>query len=241
MDAASLREGERLFAVHCAFCHGPHGEGAKGPTLAQPALPRAGDDASLLRIIREGIGGTEMPRARLERPETLVVAAYVRSLGARPIEQVSGDPQHGMELYATKGACAQCHTIRGYGGAVGPDLSDIGRRRPAAYLRRALLQPGAEVPQSFSAYRQDTGLPENFLYVRVVTPNGEEFAGARVNEDTFSIQIRDLRGQLHSFFKSELAELHKDYGVSPMPSYAVLSKNEVDDLVAYLVSLRADK
>src|SRR6185312_417052 len=38
-DPAELAKGEKLFVTHCAVCHGPNGEGAKGPTLAQPALP----------------------------------------------------------------------------------------------------------------------------------------------------------------------------------------------------------
>jgi hypothetical protein len=95
------------------------------------------------------------------------------------------------------------------------------------------------VPQSYSPWRSDIALPENFLYVRLVTRDGEDVAGVRVNEDTFSIQIREANGVIRSFFKSELAELHKDFGKSPMPSYAtVLTKNEVDDLVAFLASQR---
>ena len=94
------------------------------------------------------------------------------------------------------------------------------------------------MPQNFSA-RTEAGLPQNFLYVRVKTHQGDEFIGVRVNEDTFSIQIRDATGKVRSFFRSELAELHKDWGKSPMPSYAkVFSADELDDLVAYLVSLR---
>ena len=56
---------------------------------------------------------------------------------------------------------------------------------------------------------------------------------------TFSIQLRDLTGAIHSFQKADLAELHKDKGMSPMPVYAaVFSPSELDDLVAYLVSLK---
>src|SRR5262249_49174294 len=148
----------------------------------------------------------------------------------------------GAQVYAGKGGCAQCHMIHGQGGVFGPDLSDVGRRRSLDYLRRSLLDPNADVPQSYSAWRQDVSLPENFLYVRLVTRDGQELAGVRVNEDTFSIQIRDATGAVHSFLKSELAELHKDFGKSPMPSYGtVLSTNELDDVVAYLTSLRAQK
>jgi putative heme-binding domain-containing protein len=241
-NPSELEQGRKLFEVHCAFCHGPGGEGAKGPTLAQPTLPRASDDASLVRIIREGIGGTEMPRARMERQDVERVVAFVKSLGSRPVERVPGDPDRGAVVYATKGACAPCHAINGKGGVFGPDLTEVGRRRSVAYLRRSLTDPGAEVPQSFSPFRQDIPLPENFLYVRVFTRDGDEIAGVRANEDTFSIQVRDATGRVHSFFKDAVVEVRKEFGISPMPSYVyTLTKDELDDLVAYLVSLRGQK
>jgi len=201
-------------------------------------LPRAGDDRALMEIIRSGIQGTEMPRARMERADVVLVAKYVRSLGSRPPEQVPGDAKNGAELYANKGQCAKCHIIDGKGSTFGPELSDIGLRRSAAYLRRSIVEPDADVPQFFSAHNE-SGLPQNFLYVRVKTKAGEEFTGVRINEDTFSIQIREATGKVHSLFKSELSELHKDWGKSPMPSYATaFTSDELDDLVAYMVSLR---
>jgi hypothetical protein len=118
-------------------------------------------------------------------------------------------------------------------------LSDIGRKRSATHLRRSLVEPSADVPQSFNAYRSDINIPLNFLFVRAKAHDGREVAGVRVNEDTFSIQLRDLAGKLHSFFKSELSELHKDWGQSPMPIYsAVFMPDEMDDLIAFLASLR---
>jgi putative heme-binding domain-containing protein len=237
-----LAKGRNLFEAHCVGCHGPNGEGSRGPTLAQPSLPRAVDDASLIRIIQSGIPGTEMPSVRLQTGEAPYLAAYVRVLGRVPIETVPGDPAKGAELFNTKGACLACHTRDGQGLAIGPDLTDIGRRRSAAFLRRSLVDPGAEVPQSFNPYRTEVSLPLNFLFVRARTRDGRDVAGVRVNESTHSIQLRDLTGAIHSFYKSELAELHKDTGVSPMPVYAgVFTPAEMDDMVAYLVSLRGEK
>jgi len=238
-SAVEIARGKELFAGHCASCHGQDGEGNKGPTLAQPTLPRAQDDASLFAVIRQGLEGTEMPRTRLDRPDVARVAAYVKSLGSRPPERVPGDPQRGAQLYAGKSACAKCHTLGGAGSAFGPDLSDIGLRRSAAYLRRSLVEPNAEVPQSFNAFRSDVMLPLNFLYVRVVTRDGRNIDGVRVNEDTFSIQIREAPGKVHSLFKSEIKQLNKDWGKSPMPTYRdALTTAELDDLVAFMVSLR---
>lgn len=236
--ATELEQGHRLFTTHCASCHGPNGEGGKGPTLAQPDLPRASDDESLKKIIANGIEGTEMPFSRMDWADIERVARYVRSLGALPHEPVPGNPGRGAKVYA-KAGCEQCHMIHGKGHVFGPDLSDVGRRRSGSYVRHVLVDPSAGVPQSYSAWRADVSLPENFLYVRLVTRDGQELAGVRVNEDTFSIQIRDATGAIHSLDKSELTEFHKDFGKSPMPTYAkVFTKDELDDLVAYLVSLR---
>ncbi len=237
--AANMDAGRKLFQAHCISCHGPNGEGARGPTLAQANLPRASTDAALTRIIRSGIQGTEMPAHRLQPHEMTALTGFVRSLGQLAPEKVPGDPVKGAELYRTKGACAQCHTLRGQGNMIGPDLTEIGRKRSAAFLRRALSEPNAEVPQSFNAYRAEVNMPLNFLFVRAKSKDGREVAGVRINEDTFSIQLRDLTGKLHSFFKNELTELHKDWGQSPMPVYAaVFSAEEMTDVVAFLASLR---
>ena len=90
-------------------------------------------------------------------------------------------------------------------------------------------------------YRLFSVIPDSFLQVRLVTTDGRRLTGVRVNEDPFSIQIRDFSDRLHSFWKSELAQLDKDWGRSPMPGYRdVFTAAELDDLVAYLVSLRGE-
>jgi cytochrome c oxidase cbb3-type subunit 3 len=233
--------GEKLFLAHCAVCHGQNGDGGKGTNLAQHRLPRAPDDEALARIITLGIPGTEMPLTRMTPQQLADVIAHVRSLGRLPGETLTGDAQRGAELYHDKANCEQCHAIHGRGGTLGPELTGIGARRSPGYLRESLTDPEAAIPDSFSAYKKITLIPDNFLQVRVVTADGRRFTGARVNEDTFSIQIRDAAGRSRSFFKEDLRELHKDWGKSPMPSYRdVFSRTELEDVVAYLVSLRGE-
>ena len=97
-------------------------------------------------------------------------------------------------------------------------------------------------PDSFGEYRWYIVIPDNFLQVRLTTQDGREITGARVNEDPFSIQVRDISGRIYSFWKEELKELHKDWGKSPMPSYKdKLTAAETEDLVSYLGSLRGGK
>jgi len=122
---------------------------------------------------------------------------------------------------------------------MGPDLTEIGTRRSPAHLRTSLLDPEAEVPETFAVYRRVIFMPDNFLQVRVVTKDGRAITGVRVNEDAFSIQIRDYSDRLYSFDKSELRELHKDWGKSPMPSFRdVFTDAELQDLIAYLSGLQ---
>ncbi|HLK49187.1 MAG TPA: c-type cytochrome [Bryobacteraceae bacterium] len=224
-----VQDGEKLFHGQCGRCHGLKGEGGLGAILAQPRLHLAPDDSSLFQVIRDGVRGTEMPAAStLSSREIWQLAAYIRSLGKLPAETVPGNPQRGQEIYRTKGNCGRCHIAKGQGESIGPELSDIGARRNAAYLRASLVEPEAAVP-------------DGFLQVRVVTNDGRAITGVRLNEDTFTIQLRDLNGRTYSLLKQDLKELHKDFGKSPMPSYrGVLTAAEVDDVVAYLTSLRGN-
>ncbi len=232
----------QLYQTHCAACHGQTGEGNSGPPLAVPRLVRATDEASLFNIIKAGIAGTEMPSSRLDEAQLKLLVAYVRELAQRPIERVAGDVERGARLYAGKGNCAACHIVNGRGSAYGPDLSDIGLRRGAKHLLTSLIDPAADVPKSYAQYRPGTAVADNFLQVRVVTKLGQRLSGVRVNEDTFTIHLREPSGRVHSFFKSELRALHKDWGKTSMPSYRdVMSQTELDDVVAYLLSLRGER
>jgi putative heme-binding domain-containing protein len=227
---ADLLRGEKLFQVHCSLCHGPKGEGARGPMLTRAKLSRAPDDGALLKILEDGIRGTEMPGANaLSDRELRQTAAYVRSLGKVALKPVPGDVVRGAEIYRGKAGCAGCHSVRGDGGVAGPDLSSIGESRSAAFLRQSIVNPGAAVP-------------EGYLLVTVVPNSGPRVTGMRVNEDSFSIQLRDAAGRSYSFWKKDLAEIERERGKSPMPSYrGQLADAELTDLVAYLASLKEAK
>lgn len=224
-----IATGGKLFEAQCSMCHGTGGEGGRGPVLALPKLKRAADDASLVSVIKKGIDGTEMPNGwQMSDREILLVAAYVKSLGRIPRKPVPGNVAQGMQIYQKQG-CASCHTIQGEGGIMGPSLDTIGLRRSAAYLRDAIIAPEAAVPDSF-------------LQVRLVPKDTGMITGVRLLEDSFTIQVRDYSGKLHAYWKSDLKEILKDRGKSPMPSYKdKLNETELTDLVAYMASLREER
>lgn len=230
LTTSDLARGKKLFVAHCALCHGIGGTGGRGPSLNQPELRHAADNRALVQIIQNGIQGTEMPEAwQMTDREIRQVAGYVRSLGRTAVVKLPGDPVKGKEHYEAKGACAACHIVSGRGGTMGPDLTDIGARRSAAYLREALIDPGAAVP-------------EGFLVISIATRDGQKVRGIRSNEDSFTIQLRDASSVFHSFRKLELTELKKEFGASMMPGYRdALAASEIDDLIAYLAGLRGEK
>ena len=85
-------------------------------------------------------------------------------------------------------------------------------------------------------------VPEDYLLVTVAPKNGPSVTGLVVNEDSFSIKVRDNSGQSHSFWKSDVTNIDKQRGKSTMPSYkGQLSDSELTDLVAYLASLKERK
>jgi cytochrome c oxidase cbb3-type subunit 3 len=223
-NPADISQGERTYGAECSFCHGPKGEGAVGPALAVPRLRRATNDQALFQVIREGIAGTQMPPSTLVTAQIWQLVAYLHTLGKVQQSKSTGDAKRGEQIYVGKGGCAKCHTIEGHGAGIGPDLSDVGARRDRDFIRASLLTP-------------DASIPRDFMQVRLVIKDGQRLTGVRVNEDTFSIQIRDLSNQLHSFWKTELSDLVKDLNHSPMPSYSeTLTPEELDNLVAYLES-----
>jgi putative heme-binding domain-containing protein len=217
--------GRRLFDSQCAVCHGQDGRGGRGPSLAR-RLRHAPDEETLREVIRSGLPGGEMPAAwQLSPREVAGVAAYVRSLGTVAAVPLPGDAARGAQTYAKQG-CAGCHIIEGHGSGFGPELTGIGARRSADYLRESLTQPAA-------------AFPEDFLLLEAVTADLRTVRGIRLNEDSFTVQLKDARQAFHSFRKADLRELRKLFHESPMPSYAsALSAAELDDLVAYLAGLR---
>jgi len=229
--------GRKLFQNLCATCHGFEGSGASAPGLNRPKLEYAPDEPALRRVIVDGIAGRGMPRVRRWTDNELgQLVAYVQSLGHLPAASLTGNPQRGAEVYARLG-CATCHIVNGQGGTLGPELTAIGKMRGVAYLREAVVNPGATLPRGTLPVPA-RGYSE-FLPVLAVTSDGKEIRGVRINEDSLSIQVRDEQSQLHSLRKSELSRLEKLTGASLMPNVsAQLAATELDDLIAYLASLQ---
>jgi len=223
-SAEDIVLGEKTFRSHCSPCHGLKAVGGRGPNLSNGVFYHGGTDEDLLKNISNGIEGTEMPGLFYSPDRVWQVVAYLRSL------QAGSQPVSDTEVAAGKAAfrsagCATCHRINGIGGRLGPDLSEIGKTRSREYLRQSITEPSADVrPRYWVVSLTDSG--------------GQKYEGFLMNEDTYSVQFMDMSEKLHSMSKAE-TRAYKVEKVSRMPSYkGKLSETELDQLVAYLSSLR---
>jgi cytochrome c oxidase cbb3-type subunit 3 len=234
---SDLESGRKIFEGRCVTCHGFEGAGGDAPNLKRPTLDRAPDDDALRAVIVNGLPGKGMPKAwGLTSNEIQRLVSYVRSLGRSAPAAIAGDPQRGREIYKRM-ACVSCHIVKGQGNGLGPELTEIGQLRGAAYLREAIVNPGTRLSSGTTPI-PGRGFSE-FLPVLVVGADGREVRGVRINEDSFTIQLRDGDNQFYSFRKADLLRIERQTVKSLMPSFAdKLRESELDDLVAYLLTLK---
>jgi len=113
-----------LYNQNCQSCHGTGGQNGPAMDLANPEYLAMTDDATLRRIIDNGMPGTQMPAwaksagGMLTDQQIDAIIAGMRKEWAQPdvlagatpppLEQpTGGNAQHGQQAYQTH--CASCH------------------------------------------------------------------------------------------------------------------------------------
>jgi cytochrome c oxidase cbb3-type subunit 2 len=129
-DLEALEQGEKLYAEHCAMCHGDEAEGDIGPGLEDYDA----DDADYYETVSAGVEG-EMPGfgSQIDRRGIWSIISYLRSLGAEEAgsapapaasNPLAGNPEaaeEGQEIFMRR--CAMCHG-KDLAGNIGPNLKD---------------------------------------------------------------------------------------------------------------------
>ena len=221
-----LANGRALFVANCAFCHGAKGEGGRGPNLTTAESTHGRALADLEKVITEGVPGSQMPAfPNMEAAERTPLVAFVASLSSKtsPVEKALGNASAGRKVYESL-KCPVCHRIGTEGSVYGPELTRVGSGRSLQYLRDSIVKPGADI------------LPE-YEGVVVTTKEGIRVSGVRINEDTFSVQLRDLGQRFRPFEKAEVKSVEA-LKRSLMPPYQPAA-NDLENLVAYLGSLKS--
>ncbi len=165
--AGPLESAEEIVASYgCGACHVIAGQsGAVGPDLSAIGVSR--DNDYLRRAIldpnaevAEGYPPGLMPAtygAQLYAQELELLVAYMKaSVGNAGETQSVADtaPEAGNagdgESLMTQHGCGACHKFGTQIGALGPDLSSIGAMRDSDFLRRAILDPNADISEGYT-------------------------------------------------------------------------------------------
>jgi len=232
-------QGKRLYEQNCSDCHGADAGGNDAPDLR--GSPARLGDAVLANIIKRGVPGSAMPGfVEFSDKDAANVVAFLRGLDTSASnEAVKGDAKHGETLYQSSG-CPACHIVAGQGGSVGPELTHIGEMRGPGNLKARLIDPGANLPENGTGFYASKWT--EYLMFRAVEKDGHAVEGMRVSEDSFAIDLKDASGKIHGLWKPDLLSLKSEPGKSLMPSFkSSLSAAQMDDLVAYLMSLKGAK
>jgi putative membrane-bound dehydrogenase-like protein len=145
----------------------------------------------------------------------------------------TGDPERGKATWAksvtSEVQCARCHTVRGQGGQIGPDLSAIGTKGTKENLFESILQPSKAIADQYVTWKIDTA-------------DGQSISGLLIQETETTVTLRDANGKDYKVATKDIEKRAKSL-VSLMPDDLVktLTEDELVDLVAYLATLRDEK
>ncbi|MFO0849736.1 MAG: PVC-type heme-binding CxxCH protein [Gemmataceae bacterium] len=145
----------------------------------------------------------------------------------------TGDPAKGKAIWAksltSEVQCARCHTVRGQGGQIGPDLSAIGTKGSKENLFESVLQPSKAIADQSVTWKIDTA-------------DGQSISGLLMQETADALTLRDANGKDYKIATKDVEKRSKSL-VSLMPDDLVktLTEDELVDLVAYLTTLRDEK
>ncbi len=141
-----------------------------------------------------------------------------------------GDADRGKKLLAEslKGnlQCLKCHTVRGVGGQVGPDLSMIGKKASRENLFESILYPSKAVADQYVTWT-------------VETTKGVAVQGLLVEETPDAVILRDAEGRDTRVPKVEIESRAKSpKSLMPEDVVAHLRADDLVDLVEYLLTLK---
>jgi ubiquinol-cytochrome c reductase cytochrome c subunit len=171
-NSQQVAEGQALFRVTCASCHGLNGEGQTTGTIQGPPLAGVGAASVDFQV---STGRMPMARPEAQAPvkknlyteeEIAALAAYVASLGPGPAIPAPEDYDpanvseedlaRGGELFRTN--CSACHNFSGAGGAL-----PGGKYAPSLYgvSNKHLYQAMITGPQQMPVFSDEVMRPED--------------------------------------------------------------------------------
>jgi putative heme-binding domain-containing protein len=186
-------------------------------------LPKGALNANHLRKIlesndREALWAVEKAFGKLREERNPEREKVVAQMGEFLRANI-GDPHAGQQVF--KNLCAQCHTIYGQGGKVGPDITSNGRASFEQLLSN-VFDPSLVIGPDYQVFT-------------VVTKDGRNLTGLMVENNEQRIVVR-MAGESDETVPRNNVEYTRRSKLSMMPEgvEAIFSKKDLADLFAFL-------
>jgi len=165
------------------------------------------------------------PLHRFLMPWAQPQSAAVASAGSAALPQLAGGNWlRGEKLYYGKATCHLCHVIRGRGGAIGPDLSNLVSRDYESVVRD-IREPAAAIN------------PDHLTY-QVAFRDGTETVTVLLREDADTLRFGDASGAVRDLPRSAIRTA-TPLATSLMPPGLLdaLTAGEQRDLLTFLLTM----
>ncbi|HVE43367.1 MAG TPA: heme-binding protein [Planctomycetota bacterium] len=172
---------------------------------------RAADDPHVRPLKADALAPDWAPAAKPPRV----------SPSKKPSGLALGDPVKGRAVFfGTEARCSVCHSIRGEGGKVAPDLTPSAQRDPDAVLQD-ILEPNAAINPEFVSYL-------------VELTSGDTLNGVVLTQDAEKIVLVDAEGKERPLARAKIKQFRSS-ALSLMPEgFKKLGDEKLRDLVAFL-------
>jgi cytochrome c oxidase cbb3-type subunit 3 len=230
VDSAAADRGKRVYLQYCVNCHGSKAKGTEdGPDLIRSVTvlhDKAGSElAPALKKLANHKG--DLTQAQLRDLSQFLkqrVEDTIKNRNAtQPPNVLTGNAAAGKAYFEGQGKCGACHSPTG-------NLAGIAKRYDPLTLQQRLLFPrggGRGTP------------PVRPTQVTVTPPSGPPISGNLDRIDDFSVSLRDVAGDYHSWsITPELKVALRDPYAAHNELLDQYTDADIHNLVAYLETLK---
>ncbi len=203
------------------------------PVIWKPPISLNADEEMSVDAFLQSVGGEVDLAAISNSPIFAELKKGLKTLESEPVGggfalYLQGDPAEGEKIFfdpESPTPCAKCHTVKGQGGKVGPELTNVAGSRTPQYIVESVLEPSKEIASGF----------EPFL---VETKAGDFITGVKKGETAEAFEILDDQGELRTISKSEIQEIvPQKISIMPGNFREILTMEQFHNLVAFLLTL----
>lgn len=207
-------------------------------------IPLAASKSTFGKLLSNWENGQLIPEIRLDVAEAIaatndktlidrVEAIQTKSANSTDVMAfymdclTGGDAGKGSRIFwnHTGAQCTRCHEMADFGGHVGPPLKSIANTLSPEDLLASLVKPSGRIAPGYGM-------------VSLMLNDDSEVDGMLLEESITEIKVRNANNEVLSITKSDVAE--RIDALSGMPDMTkVLSKQEIRDLMAYLLTLKS--